>query len=225
MKPTFLLSLLGALSFAGGSALAGPITSGHMDLDIDYSGGSGGAMSIDWKTYNPMSAGTPANNDDYGPSGNPISVPLANAYTVPSSASFACLGAAGSTVYRLKQAQDTSQVWLGYNTLDVPAATFVDDKVQLRLVSVVSAPASGRFIMYQTNAFGTPTYLLNSTAGACQKLLFPGGISRNVHAHVWWAFSAPGAYVLRFEAYGTLVAGLGGAVKSSGNVDLTFNVP
>lgn len=219
-----LVSSLASFGLAS-PAQAGLISSGHMDLDIDYSGGAGGAMSLDWRTYSPMSAGTPDNNDDYSPTGNPISVPLANAYTVPASASFACLGAAGSTVYRLKQAQDATQVWLGYNTQDVPAATFVNDKVQLRLVSVVAAPAGGRFIMYQTNAFGTPTYLLNSTAGACNVVQFPGGISRNVHGHVWWAFSAPGSYTLRFEAFATLVPGLGGAVKSTGNVDVVFNVP
>lgn len=229
MRPLnlFLTALLVSFSLTSLTSLAhaAPITSGHMDLDLDYSGGAGGVMSIDWKTYNPMSAGTPINDDDYAPSGNPVSVPLANAYTVPASASFACLGAAGSTVYRLKQAQDATQVWLGYNTQDVPASTFVNDKVALRLVSVVSAPAGGRFIMYQTNSFGTPTYLLNSTAGACNVATFPGGISRNVHGHSWFAFSAPGSYTLRFEASGTLVPALGGAVKSSGNVDLVFNVP
>lgn len=218
------LSLAAFLMLGASSALAVPITSGHMDLDIDYSGGADGALTIDWRTYSPMSAGTPANNDDYSVTGNPASVPLANAYTVPASASFACLGSAGSTVYRLKQAQDTAQVWLGYNTLDVPASTFVSDKVQLT-VSVVSAPPGGRFVMYQTNAFGTPTFLLNTTSGTCNLPSFPGGITRNVHAHVWWAFSAAGSYTLRFTASGTLVAGLGGAVKSSGPVDVVFTVP
>ncbi|MGN6107628.1 MAG: choice-of-anchor M domain-containing protein [Kofleriaceae bacterium] len=207
------------------AAHAGPITSGHMDLDIDYSGGSAGVLTIDWKTYNPMSAGTPINDDDYAPAGNPVSVPLANAYTVPSSSSFACLGTAGSTVYRLKQAQDATQVWLGYNTQDVAASTFVNNKVNLELVSVVSAPPGGRFILYSTNAVGTPTYLFNSTAGACQVMSFPGGISTGVHNHGWWTFTAPGTYTLRFRASGTLTAALGGGTRTSADVDLTFQVP
>jgi surface-anchored protein len=207
-----------------GSALAGPITSGHMDLDIDYSGGAGGVMTLDWKTYNPMSAGTPVSTDDYAVAGNPVTVPIVNSYVVPATAAFACLGAGGTTVYRLKQAQDPAQVWLGYNTLDVPAATFVSDKVRLQLVSVVSAPVGGRFIMYQTNSFGTPTYLLNSTAGGCNVSFFPGDILRNVHGHTWFAFSATGSYTLRFQVTGTLLPGLGGAVKSSGNVDISFDV-
>lgn len=220
------LAALAALGLAASPALAGPITSGHLDFDIDYSGGPTGALSITWGTYNPMSAGTPVNDDNYTMAGNPASVPLANAYTVPSSASFACLGAAGSTVYRLKQAQDATQVWLGYNTQGVALGELVGDKVGLQLVGVVSAPAGGRFILYSTNALGTPTYLLNSTAGSCNLTSFPGGgITANVHNHAWWAFSAPGTYVLRFAATGTRTAANGGGAVSSGNVDVTFNVP
>ena len=217
-----LVAIPAAVVALAAVAEAGTITSGHLDLDIDYSGGAGGAMSLDWRTYNPMSAGTPTGNDDYAIAGNPARVPIANTYTVPASATWSCLGAAGSTVYRLKQAQDASQIWLGWNTQDVPAATFTGDKVDLELVSVVSAPAGGRFVLYTTNAFGTPTFLLNSTAGACNKPTL--AVTTNVHAHGWWAFTAPGVYVLRFEAVGTLVAGLGGGTKSSGPVDVTFRV-
>lgn len=206
------------------SALAaGPITSGHMDLDIDYSGGAGGVLTLDWKTYTPMSTGTPTNNDDYSVAGNPISVPLANAYVVPSGSTWSCLGAPGTTVYRLKQSQDTTQVWLGYNTQDVPAANFVSDQVTLKLIGIQSGPAGGRFIAYTTNSFGTPTWLLNSTTGACYRNTFV--INRNLHNHIWAAFSAAGTYVIRFEVTGKLTSALGGATKSSGTVDLTFKVP
>lgn len=208
------------LAVAAPLAAAGPITSGHADLDIDF---TAGALIIDWKTYNPMSAGTPINNDDYAPGGNPVSVPLANAFTVPSTASFACLGAAGSTVYRLKQAQDAAQVWLGYNTQDIAAGVFTGDKVQLQIVSVVAAPPGGRFILYSTNGFGTPTFLFNTAAGACNITAFPGGgITTGLHNHAWWAFSEPGAYTIRFRATGTLVAG--GTVTSA-DVDVPFQVP
>lgn len=211
---------LAVLLAAPGLAHAVPITSGHADLDIDYSGGS---LTLSWKTYTPMSAGTPTNNDNYTPAGNPISVPLANSYVVPAGAQWSCLGAAGTTVYRLKQANDPLQVWLGYNTEGVALGSFVNNKVGLQLVSVVSAPVGGRFVLYSTNFAGTPTYLLNSTAGACNISAFPGGgITANVHAHAWWAFSVPGVYVLRFRATGALP---GGGSVSSANVDFTFNVP
>jgi surface-anchored protein len=172
-----------------------------------------------------MSAGTPTDDDNYPMAGNPASVPLANAYTVPAGSSFSCLGTAGSTIYRLKQAQDTTQIWLGYNTQGVALGQLASDKVNLQLVSVVSAPAGGRFILYSTNAFGTPTYLLNSTTGSCNRTTFPGGISANIHNHAWWAFSAAGTYTLRFAATATRSAANGGGAVSSGNVDVTFNVP
>lgn len=219
VRPTAPAAALVAALCAPSLAAADAITSGHMDLDIDY---TGGALTLSWKTYNPMSAGTPINEDNHGFAGNPVRVPVANTFTVPSSASFACLGASGSTVYRLKQSQDTAQVWLGYNTQDVAASTFVNDKIQLDLVSVVSAPVGGRFIAYTTSALGTPTYLFNTTSGTCNVSTFPGGgITANVHNHAWWAFSAPGTYVLRFAASGTLASG---GTKTSGNVDVTFKV-
>lgn len=223
LRTTVLSFALCSLATAG-TAAAGLISSGHLDLDIDYSGGAGGSLTLTWRTYNPMSSGTPVNDDNYSFTGNPALVPLANAYTVPSSGSFSCLGAANSTVYRLKQSEDTSQVWLGYNTQGVAASQFVNDKVQLQLVDVVSAPEGGRFILYSTNGLGTPTFLLNSTTGACNVSTFPGGITANVHNHAWWAFSAPGTYVLRFAASGTLTAAHGGGVKTTGNVDVTFQV-
>lgn len=207
------------------SAYADVITSGHLDLDIDYSGGPSGALTMTWRTSNPMSAGTPINDDNYAIAGNAVSVPIANTYSVPSSTSFACLGAPGTTVYRLKQSQDVDQVWLGYNTQDVAVSQFVGDKVQLNLVSVVSAPIGARVIAYTTNALGTPTYLFNSTSGTCNVSAFPGGgISANTHNHSWWAFSAPGTYTIRFAASGTLTAANGGGFKTTGDVDVTFQV-
>ena len=82
------------------AALATNIFKEHLDVDIDY---ESGALTLDYKTYTNMSAGVPLNNDDYSPVGNPVIVPIANSYVVPSSSQWACLGAAGSTVYRIKQ--------------------------------------------------------------------------------------------------------------------------
>jgi surface-anchored protein len=215
-KTTAAICALAAVAAQPAQALALDITSGHMDLDFDY---AGGLLTMDWRTYSPMSAGTPTGNDDYGIAGNAVIVPLANSFVVSGSSSFACLGSAGSTMYRLKQQEDAGQVWLGWNSNDIPASTFVGDKVTLKLKSVVSAPPGGRFVLYTTNGFGTPTYLLNSTGGACNKASWD--VPRLTHLHGWWAFSAPGTYTVRLEVTGTLT---GGAVKSSGDVDVTFKV-
>jgi len=189
----------------------------HLDVfDIDY---QQGILSLDYKTYTNMSAGVPLNNDDYSPTSNPVIVPLANTYVVPSSAQWSCLGAAGSTVYRLKQQFVSGEMWAGWNTQDVPTGVFVNNKVSLELVQVVSAPQGAKFVLYTTNSFGTPTYLLNTAPGACNDQSMD--ISTNVHAHSWWAFSAPGSYTLRFRVTGALSAG---GTATSSTVDYQFIV-
>jgi surface-anchored protein len=188
----------------------------HLDVDIDY---EGGALTLDYKTYTNMSPGVPLNNDDYSPVGNSVIVPVANSYVVPSGAQWACLGATGSTVYRLKQSFVSNEAWLGWNTQNVPTGTFLNDKVQLEVVSVVSAPAGARFVLYTTNSFGTPTYQLNTTSGGCNDQSLD--ITTNAHLHGWWTFTAPGSYTVRFRAKGTLN---GGSVISSGTVDYQFSV-
>ncbi len=220
-KFTHLLSATMAVLCAASPALAADvnITAGHMDLDIDY---VGGVLSLDFKTYTSMTPVAVPVGDDVAPVGStsyPIQVALAETYVVPTGATWSCLGTSGSTVYRLRQTQLLSQVWLGYNTQDVPAATFVSNQVRLNLVSVVSAPAGAKFIMYATNGFGTPTYLLNSNTGLCSKTSLP--ITNNIHNHSWYAFTAPGTYIIRYNATGTL---LGGLVKTSANVDVTYKV-
>lgn len=211
-----VLSGLATLTLAN-VALATDISKEHLDIfDVDY---QSGVLSLDFRTYTNMSSGVPSNDDDYTPAGNAVIVPLANTYTVPSAAQWACLGGAGTTVYRLKQQFVSNELWGGWNTQDVANGLFVNDKVQLELVSVVSAPAGGRFVLYTTNSFGTPTYLLNSTAGGCNDVSMD--ISTNAHLHGWWAFSAPGTYVLRFRAKGTLN---GGSLITSADVDYTIKV-
>jgi surface-anchored protein len=206
------LAVLGS----AGSAHATNIFKEHLDVDIDY---QSGALSLDFKTYTNMSPGVPLNNDDYSPAGNPVIVPLANSYVIPSGSQWACLGSSGSTVYRLKQSFVSNEAWLGWNTQDVPNGTFVNNKVQLEVVQVVSAPAGARFVLYTTNSFGTPTYLLNTVSGGCNDQSMD--VSTNAHLHGFWAFSAPGSYTVRFRAKGTLN---GGAVTTSPNVDYQFIV-
>ena len=203
-------------STVASAASATNIFKEHLDVDIDY---QGGALTLDYKTYTNMSPGVPLNDDDYSPVGNPVIVPLANSYVVPSGSQWACLGAAGSTVYRVKQTFAANEAWLGWNTQNVPTGTFLNNKVQLEVVSVVSAPAGARFVLYTTNSFGTPTYQLNTAAGGCNDQSMD--ISANAHLHGWWAFSAPGNYTIRFRAKGTLN---GGSVISSATVDYQFSV-
>jgi len=189
-------------------AAAATIEIGHLDvLDVDY---ADGALTLDIKTYSPA-------NDDLSPAGTTLRLPSTSAVTVPSGSAWACLGAAGSTVYVAPQAENPNLLWAGWNTEDVPAA---QGPVRMELVGVSSVPAGGRFAIYTTNAFGAPTYRLNSnSATGCQVSTWPGNISAGTHAHGNWAFSAPGTYTLSFRA-----AAQGGSGVASPTVNYTFQV-
>jgi surface-anchored protein len=226
MRTNLLRSLIATAVLLGvSSAWATDILYRHLDaLDVDYP--SGGSMTLNIRTYGSMSPGVPNNNDNYTPVGNAIVVPITNTYLVPNTANWDCLGR-NTTIYRLL-ATDVSATkpWVGINTQDVANNVLVGNKLQLELVSVVSAPTNGKFAFYTTDSGGVPTARLNSRTGTCSKLLYEEavgvpGISRGAHVHGFWGFTHPGTYVLRFKASGTLIAG--GSV-SSGNVDYTFKV-
>ncbi|MEO3924908.1 choice-of-anchor M domain-containing protein [Micromonosporaceae bacterium B7E4] len=189
-------------------ATAATIETGHLDiLDVDY---ANGALTLDIKTYSPA-------NDDLSPVGTTLRLPAASAIAVPSGSAWTCLGAAGSTVYIAPQAENPSLLWAGWNTEDVPAA---QGPVRMELVGVSSVPAGGRFAIYTTNAFGTPSFRLNSnSATGCPISVWPGGIAAGGHAHGNWAFSAAGTYTLSFRA-----TTQGGSGVASPTVDYTVQV-
>jgi surface-anchored protein len=227
MKTKIIRTLVSsAILLCASSAWATDILYRHFDaLDVDY---VGGVMTLDIKTYAAMSPGVPLNSDDYTPVGNAIVVPIANTYAVPNTANWDCLGR-NTTIYRLMQTDTgATKPWAGLNTQDVPGSlVFTANKVQLQLVSVVSAPVGANMAYYTTDGSGVPTSRLNTRSGACSKLSYEEavgvpGISVGAHVHGFWGFTHPGTYVLRFKASGTLSAG--GAAVNSGNVDYTFKV-
>ena len=192
------------------AALAGcttPISTGHIDaLDVDYEAGN---LTLDVRDHNvsPMA-------DDVDPATLELHVVPAAKTTVPASPAYAFLGPAGSPVWILPQTQRAGVLWPGWDTADVPAGVFQDDRVNVRLVSV-TGPAP--FAIYTVNSFGTPAVVLNSADG------LPDGfvVNRATHAHANWAFRAAGTYTLVFEVTAT---DTGGAPVSSGPVSYTFVV-
>ncbi|MFE9204181.1 choice-of-anchor M domain-containing protein [Micromonospora sp. NPDC007230] len=196
------------LGLAAAPASAATIETGHIDvLDLDYANGS---LTLDIRTYSPA-------NDDLSPAATTLRLPSSSAITVPSGSAWNCLGTAGSTVYVAPQAENTNLLWAGWNTEDVPAD---QGPIKMELVSASSVPAGGRFTLYTTNAFGTPSYRLNSnTATGCPISTWPGGISAGTHAHGNWAFSALGTYTLTFKA-----TTQGGSGVASPTVSYTIQV-
>ena len=87
----------------------------------------------------------------------------------------------------------------GLATEEIDPGFFVDDTVVLSL-RYLNGP--GDFSLWQSDAFGIPTFLFSSHAN-----LVAAGVPVGRHAHYNWAFTAPGDYTLVFEATAQLVAG------------------
>ncbi|WP_051798111.1 choice-of-anchor M domain-containing protein [Catenuloplanes japonicus] len=166
-------------------AQAAPITlsAGHVDvLDVDY---AGGVVTLDLRD------GTGSTPVDRNPADVILDVPAAARTTVPSGTAWSFLGTAGSTVWVLPQSQNANLLFAGWDTTGAtgaPALTF--------RLTAVSGP--GRFSVYTTGSFGTPTKLFDSGDGLPDSLAVPVG----THAHANWAFSAAGTYAVTFDVNG-----------------------
>lgn len=182
-------------------ASAATISSDHVDvLDVDTSGSS---VSLNIKTYSPA-------NDNVNPVGTTLAVPASTLTTVPSGVP-ACLGAAGSAVYRLPQSQQSGILYAGWNTEDASATTTLELDVANSTV-----PVGGKFALYTTGLAYVSVKFNTNTAPGCMVASFPGGIPAGSHGHAYWTFSKKGTYVLKFRA--TVGA------NSSGWISYTFAV-
>lgn len=114
--------------------------------------------------------------------------------TVPASASYAFLGAAGSDVWLAPESNPGgTRLWPGFSTDDVPTGWVDGNQLTLRLESVTGP---GTLHVFQSTAFGEPSRLFGSTDSAYRAWTLP----RGTHAHANWAFSSPGNYTLTFSA-------------------------
>jgi surface-anchored protein len=82
---------------------------------------------------------------------------------------------------------------------DIPVGVLLDDLVTLSLVAMAGP---GDLSLWENNAFGQPTFLMSTQQGILESP-FPN----DLHAHYNWGFTAPGDYILVFEASGNLVEG------------------
>ncbi len=133
---------------------------------------------------------------------------------VPADPAFSFLGSAGAPVWILPQVQDPDLLYLGYATEEIGTGVLEGDALDWSLVEV---DGPGAFIAYSVDGFGDPTVLFNSNDPLPQTLTIPTG----AHTHVNWAFTAPGEYVVTYQADATPV---GGSPVSSGPVAYSFLV-
>lgn len=148
---------------------------------------------------------------DYGeadPATLRLTVGPAAAKPVPATPAFTnLLGAAGGAVWILPQQENPELLWLGIGTESLDPSVFVGN-VGLRLEKV---EGPGHFALYFDDPFGRPVPSMNTRDGVDASdtlVLRPGS-----HLHGNWAFSAPGAYRVRWVATGTLRAGSAAVVS------------
>lgn len=136
---------------------------------------------------------------------------------VPANPAYAFLGTPGAPVWILPQSETPRLLFLGLATAEVDAGVFVNNQLELRLLEV-NGP--GHFAVYAVDAFGQPVIHMNSGDG-----IGPDDrrrLTAGAHEHVNWAFTAPGLYRVKFQAFGTLVEG--GAAVEGEEVEICFEV-
>lgn len=121
---------------------------------------------------------------------------------VPGDEAFAFLGNPGATVYILPQDETENLLFLGLAADEIAPGLFTGESVNLQLASL---DGPGELALYQTDALGVPTVFWNSANGLDATDVYPAAVGG--HAHVNWAFTAPGVYRVGLKATGTLVAG------------------
>ncbi|WP_232519975.1 TIGR03773 family transporter-associated surface protein [Actinosynnema pretiosum] len=121
-----------------------------------------------------------------------LHVPDSVRTAVPDDPAYAFLGAAGSQVWVLPQAQGDGVVWPGWNTQDPSIAGLGGREVDWRLHGVTGP---GEFQLFLNGNFGEPEVVFSGAKGFPQET----GVELGTHAHGNWVFSAPGSYALDVE--------------------------
>ncbi len=181
---------------------------GHVDVGVDYD------ESLNaWNLH----VHDEATASEYSP---PTDAVLFVKYAAHSSLStdptWSFLGSPGADIWTLPKAQDLNLLFLGFGAEEIADGTFAGNQFTMALTSVTGP---GRFVVYDTDAFGAPQVWMNSgdgISGADARVLSSGA-----HSHVNWAFTAPGDYSVFFNA--SAISTLNGPT-SSGSVEYRFHV-
>ena len=125
---------------------------------------------------------------------------------------------ASNTFWNIPQTNPGSNPvpFLGIGAEEIPSGIFLQDQLSFSLKSVVQAPAGGQFIIYRTG-IGAPTTFIDTQSLGTTNLIT---VNAGSHGHYNFGFSVPGAYLLEFEAMGTLIGG----GTASGSSVYAFNV-
>jgi surface-anchored protein len=184
------------------------LATGHTDLALDYSDTDG-----TWDFH----VGSDTFGLEFAANEVFLEAKAAALTTIPTNANFSFLGHAGDPITILPQTQDEELLYLGYGGDGIPDGVFVGNQVKVTLKGVTGP---GDFFSYKVDGFGTPTVYFNTRDGINSNDFVT--VQSGGDAHLNWAFTVPGIYVVTLEASGTLVAG--NTPTSSGPVTFFFEV-
>jgi surface-anchored protein len=182
------------------------LTTQHVDIGIGYADGA-------WDLH----VHDETNDVEYAPDEAILEVKLQAKTVVPANPLFAFLGAPGSEIWILPQAQNPNLLFLGIGTEEIQPGVFDGNVVTLTLTGLTTEIPGAKFTLFQVDFFGSPVVFMNSANGitAADKVVRPVG----GHDHYNWSFSEPGEYLVEFTA-----SGLIGGVPTSDTATYTFNV-
>jgi putative ABC transporter-associated repeat protein len=123
----------------------------------------------------------------------------AGATTVPAG-NFGFLGPTGTQIWQIPQTQNSSLLWLGWNTEEIQASQVRGGSLTWSLEKV---EGPGKLVVYLFETFGQPRVVFNSGDGLPDRYT----VSTGTHAHGNWAFTRQGAYKLTFTQRATLSNG------------------
>ncbi|MGW4701238.1 choice-of-anchor M domain-containing protein [Streptomyces sp. NPDC004285] len=169
------------------------LSQGHVDiLDVEYDG-TALALHVHDESVTP--------GVEYAPADVVLKALPAAAYTVPTGTCYSHLGAAGTTVHRLPQTQNTGLLWPGISGEHLATGVFQGDKVQVELTSL-SGP--GKLTVYKNGLCPRNNRAYDSGDAT---LANTRDITAAEHDHANWVFTKAGSYTATFSVRGTLTNG------------------
>jgi surface-anchored protein len=203
----FLLGLaLAGIPLAGTTNAEVLLTSGHVDVAVNYDGRG-------WE----FGVHDDESGNEYEPDEATLVVPYSGRIVRPSSSAFDFLGVpVGGHIWVLPQNEDPDLLFLGIASEETNPALFSawspgDPRLpagnfkwlRWNLVSA-STPLGGHFSMFSVGSFGDPLLWMSTFDNPNDNSFFQLVGS---HSHVNWAFTAAGTYELTFQVTAMLADG------------------
>lgn len=136
---------------------------------------------------------------EYAPSEVDLVAKPGSEIAVPDNPQYGFLGTPGSRAWVLPQVQDPDLLWPGIGAEEIEPGVFKDDALKVDVIGV-TGPAD--LSVFTTDAFGSPTVLVDSGNGLPDRINTGAG----GHLHANWAFEAAGTYKVKVKVCGTLAA-------------------